>query len=545
VTEEEDIYMAVAFTCGLEKVILPFVDRGIPIEYELVRSISTVIQQERKKIGILRTDAPLRGRFNMQAMSSSRDWPIIEELEKQYEVEEVDPTSPITEKYDALLAVQPSSLGPEEMENFLAAVRAGQPTAIFEDPFPFFASGVPATSEEKRPPGGMNPFMRQPPQPKGNRAALWHLLQIDFTENQIVWQDYNPYPKMSRFDEVPEFVFIDPASGAKEPFNDSDPVTAKLQHMLFPFPGAITKLNVSTMEFTPLVKTGTETGTVDFHDMLFRPLGPFGPADVNPRRKQLPGNIPYILAARIIGRPPEDQFSHSDSDGDEDNGGAAEIDVVLVADIDMLTEPFFRLREQGEMPGAGLHFDFDNVTFILNVLDTLAGDDRFIELRKRRPKHRPLTRIAELMEDARKETRKTRKQQQDKVDEAQEKEQKILEDEVAKLEQDMKKRAISDAEIRNRIGMKQRAGQRRLDARVEELEQARDKEIDEIGTRLKDKVRRLQDRYKLMAVVLPPLPPLALALLVLLTRRSREREGVAQSRLQTWTAKRTGTVKKS
>ncbi len=36
---EENIFLGVAFTCGLQKVTLPFIDRGIPVEYELVRSI--------------------------------------------------------------------------------------------------------------------------------------------------------------------------------------------------------------------------------------------------------------------------------------------------------------------------------------------------------------------------------------------------------------------------------------------------------------------------------------------------------------------------
>ena len=40
-----------------------------------------------------------------------------------------------------LLAVQPSSLGPQEMDNFVAAVAGGQPTAIFEDPAPVFGGG--------------------------------------------------------------------------------------------------------------------------------------------------------------------------------------------------------------------------------------------------------------------------------------------------------------------------------------------------------------------------------------------------------------------
>ena len=45
----EDIYMGVAFTSGLDKVVVPFFDKGLPAEYELVRSIATVSQQKRKR----------------------------------------------------------------------------------------------------------------------------------------------------------------------------------------------------------------------------------------------------------------------------------------------------------------------------------------------------------------------------------------------------------------------------------------------------------------------------------------------------------------
>ncbi len=52
-----------------------------------------------------------------------------------------------------LLAVQPSSLGPEQMKNFIAAVKSGQPTAIFEDPFPRLPPNVPGTSRPSVRPG--------------------------------------------------------------------------------------------------------------------------------------------------------------------------------------------------------------------------------------------------------------------------------------------------------------------------------------------------------------------------------------------------------
>ena len=58
---QEEIYLGFAVTSGLDKVVVPFVDRGLPIEYEVVRSVATVAQNERMKLGIVRTDVPLFG----------------------------------------------------------------------------------------------------------------------------------------------------------------------------------------------------------------------------------------------------------------------------------------------------------------------------------------------------------------------------------------------------------------------------------------------------------------------------------------------------
>src|SRR5439155_11425509 len=94
--------------------------------------------------------------------------PIIDELEKQYEVVQVDANKPI-EKFDALLAVQPSSLAPPQMENLLSAIKSGQPTAVFEDPVPFYAQGsIPGTNDERR----GNAMMGQMPTPKGDIQRL-------------------------------------------------------------------------------------------------------------------------------------------------------------------------------------------------------------------------------------------------------------------------------------------------------------------------------------------------------------------------------------
>ncbi|MGD9647609.1 MAG: Gldg family protein, partial [Pirellulales bacterium] len=265
-----DIYLGVAVTSGLDKVVVPFFDRGIPVEYELIRSIATVSGEKRKRVAVLQTDAKLFAEFNQQTMSPGRNELIVEELEKQYDVTQVNADNPLTEKYDVLLAVQPSSLTQPQMQNFVAAVTSGQPTAIFEDPFPYLDPSVAGTAAPRRPAGGMNMFqMQQPQEPKGNIDGLWQHLGVDFFDSKVVWQDYNPYPKIQQFPE--EFVFVD--RGADDgkrfvPFDPRDTISSGLQQMLFLFPGAVRQRNASKLEFAPLVRTGNQTGWVDASQIL-------------------------------------------------------------------------------------------------------------------------------------------------------------------------------------------------------------------------------------------------------------------------------------
>lgn len=545
VVNVERIFLGVAVQCGLNRVVVPFFDRGIPAEYELIRSICTVVEKKRKKVGILATDAQLYGRFNMQSMSPGRNWPIIDELEKQYEVVQIDATQPIDLKAcDVLLAVQPSSLGPEQMDNFVRAVRAGLPTAVFEDPAPLLAGDVPGTGDQRRPPGGMNPMMmmQQQPPPKGDIGKLWSLLGVDFSDKTIIWQDYNPYPRASQFPK--EFVFIDAGAGAEEPFNPDEPISSGLQQVLFPFPGSITRLNKSVLEMTPLAETGTKTGTAS-HDDMFQ-MSPFGPSGLKPDLdwRRSPTNDVYVMAAHIRGEvdaPPPEEAKVDPADPakkDEPKKDAktkpakAELNVVLVADVDMLSPGFFLLRERGDMPEADVHFDFDNVTFVLNVLDSLAGSTDFLDIRKRRPIHRTLTQIEEQTAEARKETNKLREKLNEEFAQAQKDEEKKLNDEIEKLRKDYAEQQLDQQAIVQRVEIALTRGQKSMNERVAALEQKRDRELNQIDTDLAVKVRRVQDRYKMWAVIFPPIAPLVLAVAVFITRRVREREGVSRSRLR-------------
>ena len=358
----------------------------------------------------------------------------------------------------------------------------------------------------------------------------------------MVWQEYNPYPMIEWFGQQKELVFVGKGSGAEEPFNDDNEISKKLQNTLFPFPGAITGLHASGLEFSELVRTNSETGTVNYRDLVQpSPFGP--PLNPNPRRKSTKRS--YILAAQIRGKLQDDVPMAGEDDektgaagekraekrGEKpaEKGPEPEINVVLVADIDMLTPAFFALREEGQIEELGISLDFDNVTFVLNILDELAGDPEFIAIRRHRPVHRPLVRIEEATKEAREETDKAREEAYKNFEEVKKREQKAFDRKIEDLE---KRKDVDPQQMIIELAMAKRDGQRRLQIKEKEAQQALGQETNRIETKLGRQRRQVQDGYKMWAVLLPPIPPLLLGLVVLLARRAAEREGVSRSRLK-------------
>lgn len=521
----DQIMLGAAFSCGLDKVVVPFFDRGTPVEYEVIRSIATVSQQQRKRIGVINTDARLFGGFDIDTFSQRPTQQIIEELQKQYDVVQVNPEQPITERFDALLAVQPSTLPPAGMDNFVAAVQSGQPTAIFEDPFPFLDMTIPATSQPRQNPR-RNPFMQQQqqPQPKGDINKLWSALGMQINAQQIVWQDYNPYPKISEFSKIKEFVFIGRGSGASEPFNQGNPITSGLQQVITLFAGAVEPAVGAATKHLPLVQTSSSSGYVMFDDVLTRNF--FGQGNINVNRRMVLTRKPYTVAAHIVGDAP------APAEGEQGSSSQGGINVVLVSDIDLLSSEFFAIRARGSDRDDPVRFDFDNVTFVLNTLDFLAGDDRFVELRKRRPTYRTLTKIEQQTEIAKQSANDERDRFVQQFETKRAEEQKKLDDKLADLKKRQESGGVDPMQALNEVSMAQQAGQNRLNTAIEQFEKERDRELEKIERRLALEVRQVQNKYKLAAVIFPAIPPLLVGAFVFQRRRRMEKIGVPKARMR-------------
>ena len=82
VTEESaqannEIFLGLVFSSGGEEFVIPQFDRGLPVEYELTRSIRVVSRAKRKKVGVLQTGASLFGGFDFQRRANTNEWSIV------------------------------------------------------------------------------------------------------------------------------------------------------------------------------------------------------------------------------------------------------------------------------------------------------------------------------------------------------------------------------------------------------------------------------------------------------------------------------------
>ena len=619
--EQSEVIMGAAFKCGLEKVVVPFFDYGIPVEYELVRSIATVAYGEKKRLGIVTTGARLMGGFDMSA--GFRQIPkaaIVTELEKQYRVDEVNLSEAVAidefavttpgkgyeegaftfakesgpgpdaleveidevsdqgavlvatlaaanaaaqlstasvyklegegdgqlvlsakSKYDVLMVVQPSSLGPPELANLIVSIKKGIPTAIFEDPRPLTMS-VPATGEPNPRPGGMMAGMMGgggPPPPKGNIRDLWRAIGVKVPgmagaamggpplyQSDIVWQRFNPYKKLEMSDDN---VFIRrEAQGAENAINPEHPITKGIEEVFFPAPGAVESDAKGDLEFVKLLSTGDLSGTMKFSD--------YQQYRQDPARVALTRDKEQTVAAYISGKPPVDDLA-SGEDGDE-----TEIEVVYVADLDVMYDQWVLLRARPDALQE-ISLQFENITFMLNVIDALSSDDDYIDIRTRKPRHTTLTMIEAEVSRARDEESKIEEELQKELNKEVDKikEENAAEDEKFKTqleEIEKKQREEGTAYIGDRLRILQVQAQKKaeneakLERKQAELNDKLQSDRKLIRRDADLKISNLQTSYKLWAVAIPPLLPMLVGLVVFVYRRLREREGISKSRLR-------------
>ncbi len=348
---------------------------------------------------------------------------ILTELAKQYELVEVDPAQPIAaDAVDVLFVAQPSSLGPQELPNLVAAVKSGIPTAIFEDPVPFGFDGIPGTGEPKQAPGG-GMFGGGAPQPKGDIQELWQLLGLkvpnkpamgmSMVDPLVVWQPYNPYPKLQRLMQATdEWIFVrEELAPDEDLISEDSSITAGLQELMFLYAGTLdVDGDRKDMKYTRLVRTGDVSGLLEAEDARNSLRTNSSTAEL--RMKQGAPTGKQTLAVMIEGtastpaKPaeakPADAKDGKPEDAAKKTAESKPIRAVYVTDLDCMLSFFLNVRARPEQI-EDIRFHFQNVTFVLNIIDTLVGEQDYPAIRRHEPQHSTLQLVEKQSERFRRE----------------------------------------------------------------------------------------------------------------------------------------------
>ncbi len=551
---EEDLILGVAFSSGLERIVIPFMPYGMPVEYELMRSINTVSKGERKTVGVVQTDALVMGATINSGGQTARipRLQIVSELEKQYNVELVDASSPISlwieddsgkptkRRYDVLLVVQPSQSTPGELDNLIDAIYSGQPTAIFEDPLPS------PRNIQHVPPTFFPRIFARNGREQANIQKLWDAIDLDVdrqpipeqrqstpgqpvreSDAYIVWQQAfdNPYKRNNELNQLEQLIIHerDPAQDPR--FSPDHPATRGVDELYFQFSGYIQPVQKSDLEFESLVNTGM-SGRVLVSDVT---SGLTDSKGGSPNRQ-------FTLAAYIHGADAEDAFPDRVKDLEKSK---QKTNVIYVADIDTLSDFFVAMRDRPIVDG--VEYRYQNMSFVLNIIDALAREDTYLGLRNRKVDHVTLEVVEKTYEKSMQEVFDLDQQLQIELTTNLSKAQNDIREKLRPLQQEIEKELNKKNSGQSYDAVKLAAKQQLLEqqlrdqsdkyqAKQMEFENDRREKKRRIDLDAELQIQEIQRKFKLAAVIIPPIPPLLVGLFVFTRRRLREREGISKAR---------------
>jgi ABC-2 type transport system permease protein len=331
------------------------------------------------------------------------------------------------------------------------------------------------------------------------------LLGIQWIYDQVVF-DYAAMKVHPEYGDLlrPEIVAITPKSGYEKAFNPGSEVSDGLQEMFLFFAGTIKPREGSKLEFKPLLRTGKQSGLLAWDDLV---KNSFMGVQIEEDPLRVLDDGHHVIAAEIL--------SPKDAQGDK-------INVIYVADSDVISDWFFFVRERKQF-----HLNLDNVTFVLNAVDSLAGDKAYIDLRKRRPKHRTLVKVEEQTSKYIESSNKARQQAADDAKKALDKAKKQFAEKVEKIEKDD---TLDDLTKAQKLIMAKQEQERMLAVEETSINQIKERTIEQSKLESERSVRAVERGFYFAALAWSPIPAFVLGVLVLILRLQGEYKDIAPSR---------------
>ena len=361
---------------------IPFfnLEREPFLEYDLTKLVYTLVKPDLPKLGLVGS-AALAGSARDLGEGGAEPL-ILNQLNDFFAVERLDAgLATVPEGIDVLMVVAPQQLDEDAIRAVDAFVRGGGRTMVFVDPLLESAQGAPV------PEGNAGELLAQTLSAWGFRLVpdkvagdLDAARRVSTGARGAVIGDYVAWLALGT-----------------QAFDRDDPVFANVERLNLASAGIVEPVEGATTKLTPLLRTSPRSMAIDVAKVRFMP-------DVTQLlRAFVPSGKPLTLAARITGIPAPPATAEGTAERPVASPAtpvaAKPIDVIVVADIDMLYDRFWVsagefFGEQVLVPSA------NNADFIANALENLSGSEALIGLRGRGTSYRPFTLIEAFRRDA-------------------------------------------------------------------------------------------------------------------------------------------------
>jgi len=400
----EQVYFGLAATNSTDdqQVIAFFQpERERFLEYDLTKLVHSLAFPKKTVVGLIST-LPLEG--DMMAMMRGRPSEPMAIMEQLQQLDTVKPLAAnidaIPPDVDVLMLVHPQNLSDKTLFAIDQFVLKGGKALVFVDPISELQASHPS---QLNPPGAPT------------ASNLERLFKS--------WGFAVPAQTVAGDRRDAQRVGVPGSRGATRPLdyvawlnlkadnlNRTDMITADLSHVMMATSGIIEPIEGAKTTVEPLITTSPDSMKIPAEKLTGLPDVAGLLAEFKPDNKR------YILAAHITGaaetafpdgppkapeppKPEEKEGEPAPTSADWLKQSAQPINVVVVADTDMLDDRFW-LQKQ-EFFGQRLFVPTaNNSDFVANAIEVLAGGDDLVGLRSRGTSARPFEVVERIQRDA-------------------------------------------------------------------------------------------------------------------------------------------------
>jgi len=389
----DSLYFGLAATSeDGRNLIIPFIqaDRELFLEYDISQMIYTLSNPTKIKVGLLSALPIVGGPTPENPFQPQMPWMISDQLHRQFDVEVILNEKVISEDIDVLMVVHPHDLSDSALYIADQFILKGGSALVFADPLSEFNSiQNPGTGISRE--GTADKLLAawglkmEPGKIVGDMAVSQRVSYRD--NNRVVTVNYLPWLALR-----------------EDLINREEVTTALLDNLNLASVGSLLQTENARTTLVPLLSSSTQSMLIDGDNVIFMP----DPAKLI--SEFVPAGVSFTLAARISGPtttafpdgPPVDVSigeGETDSFGEHITDSDGDINVIVVADSDMLQDRFWVevqnfFGQRLAMPVAG------NADLVINILDQLGGSSDLIGIRSRASTFRPFELFDRVSRDA-------------------------------------------------------------------------------------------------------------------------------------------------